>query len=203
MIHFIKGELAALEEDKIIVDVGGIGYGIFMPGQAMASLPPVGNRVKIHTYLHVKEDAMQLFGFLTRDDLEIFRLLIGVNGIGPKGGLGILSALSPDELRFAVLSGDAKAISAAPGIGKKTAEKLILELKDKLRMEDVLEHAGTPVGEEPGAVGTTGVAGEAVQALVALGYGSTEALQAVKKVEISEDAQVEDVLKAALRFVAF
>ena len=92
---------------------------------------------------------MQLFGFLTRDDLDVYRLLIGVSGIGPKGGLNILSALSADELRFAVLSGDAKAISAAPGIGTKTAEKLILELKDKLSLEDALGHAG----EEPAAAG--------------------------------------------------
>ena len=132
MISYIRGELAALEKEKVIVDVGGVGYGIYMPGQAMALLPPTGSEVKIHTYLNVREDAMQLFGFLTRDDLEIFKLLIGVSGIGPKGGLSILSKLSPDDLRYAVLAGDVKAISAAPGIGKKTAEKLIIELKDKL-----------------------------------------------------------------------
>ena len=101
-----------------------------------ALLPSIGKEVKIHTYLNVKEDAMQLYGFLTKDDLEVFKLLIGVNGIGPKGGLGVLSALSPDELRFAVMSSDVKAICQAPGIGKKTAEKLILELRDKLRLED-------------------------------------------------------------------
>ena len=135
--------------------------------------------------------------------MEIFRLLIGVSGIGPKGALGILSGLTPDELRFAVMSNDVKAISAAPGIGKKTAEKLILELKDKLRIEDVLEHAASE-GRSGGTAAPGGtVATEAVQALVALGYGSTEALQAVKQVEISEDMEVEEVLKAALKFVAF
>ena len=154
--------------------------------------------MKLYTYLNVKEDALQLYGFLTRDDLEVFRLLIGVSGIGPKGALGILSGLTPDELRFAVMSNDVKAISAAPGIGKKTAEKLILELKDKLRIEDVLEHAASE-GRSAGATAPGGaVATEAVQALVALGYGSTEALQAVKQVEISEDMEVEEVLKAAL-----
>ena len=141
MISYIRGELAAVEEQKAIVDVGGIGFGIFMSNQALALLPQPGNEVKIYTYFSVREDAMQLFGFLTRDDLEIFRLVIGVSGIGPKGGLNILSAMSPDELRFAVMSGDAKAISTAPGIGKKTAEKLIVELKDKINIEDVLDHA--------------------------------------------------------------
>ena len=129
-----------MEEDRVIVDVAGVGYGIFMPGASIGLLPPVGTEVKIHTYLNVKEDCMQLFGFLTRDDLEVFRLVIGVKGIGPKVGVNILSQLTPDDLRFAVLSGDVKAISAAPGIGKKTAEKLILELKDKLKLEDTLNH---------------------------------------------------------------
>lgn len=196
MISYIRGELAALEKDKVIVDVGGVGYGIYMPGQAMALLPPTGSEVKIHTYLNVREDAMQLFGFLTRDDLEIFKLLIGVSGIGPKGGLSILSKLSPDDLRYAVLSGDVKAISAAPGIGKKTAEKLIIELKDKLDIADVLDHA---IGNDaPAAENNSTIQSEAVQALVALGYGSTESLRAVKQVEL-ENPTVEDLLKEALK----
>ena len=162
----------------------------------MALLPPTGSEVKIHTYLNVREDAMQLFGFLTRDDLEIFKLLIGVSGIGPKGGLSILSKLSPDDLRYAVLSGDVKAISAAPGIGKKTAEKLIIELKDKLDIADVLDHA---IGNDaPVAENNSTIQSEAVQALVALGYGSTESLRAVKQVEL-ENPTVEDLLKEALK----
>lgn len=204
MIEFVRGELAAVEADKAVVDVDGIGFGVFMSGQALGMLPSVGEQVKIYTYLNVKEDAMQLYGFLTRDDLEIFRLLIGVSGIGPKGALGILTGLTPDELRFAVMSKDVKAISAAPGIGKKTAEKLILELKDKLRIEDVLDGVVSNSATLGSASGGSGeVAGEAVQALVALGYGSTEALQAVKKIEIKEDMEVEEVLKAALKYVAF
>lgn len=198
MISYIRGELVLIERDKVIVDVGGVGYGMFMSTQAMGLLPPAGNEVTIHTYMNVKEDCMQLFGFLTRDDLQIFKLVIGVNGIGPKGGLSILSQLTPDDLRFAVMANDVKAIQAAPGIGRKTAEKLILELKDKLRIEDVLEHsvsgdgrASVPRNDE--------VSGEAVQALVALGYGSTEALKAVRQVEISEGTDVETVLKQALR----
>jgi len=200
MISYIRGELVALEEDKVIVDVGGVGYGIFMSGQAMGQLPPVGSKVKIHTYLNVKEDAMQLYGFLNRDALSVFKLLIGVSGIGPKGGLGILAQLTPDELRFAVMSKDIKAISAAPGIGKKTAEKLIVELKDKL--EDVLDHQVEAAnGADEDTVNAQGLQADAVQALTALGYGSTEALQAVRKVEMDESTTVEDLLKGALKYL--
>ena len=204
MISYIRGELCDIEEQKAIVDVNGVGYGIYMPQQALSLLPPMGQQVKIHTYLNIREDAMQLFGFLTKEDMNVFRLLIGVNGIGPKAGLNILSCLSPDELRFAVLSGDAKAISATPGIGKKTAEKLILELKDKLNIEDMLEHAAHGGDSEDLASGTDTASNtmqaEAVQALTALGYGSAESLRAVKK-SSPECSSVEDILKEALKFL--
>lgn len=200
MIQFIRGELISIEIDRILVDVGGIGYGIFMSGNAMGHLPPIGREVRIYTYLSVKEDSMQLFGFLTKDDLHVFKLLIGVNGIGPKGGLAILSVLTPDDLRFAVMAGDAKAISKAPGIGKKTAEKIILELKDKLSIEDVLDRASD---KTVAATIDTGhhheMMSEAVQALVALGYGNTESLKAVKQVDITENMGVNEVLKQALK----
>lgn len=202
MISYVRGELASIEEDKAIIDVGGVGYGVYMPQQSLSLLPEAGSEVKLYTYLNVKEDAMQLFGFLTRDDLEIFRLVIGVSGIGPKGGLNILSCMNPDELRFAIMSGDAKAISAAPGIGKKTAEKLIVELKDKVDIEDMLEHAAH--GKEDGASvmpsADSDMQAEAVQALVALGYGSAESLRAVKKVS-PECETVEDILKEALKYL--
>lgn len=200
MISYIRGELVSIEEEKAVVDVGGVGYGVFMPQQSLSFLPQPGNEVKLHTYLNVREDAMQLFGFLTRDDLQIFKLVIGVSGIGPKGGLNILSCMSPDELRFAIMSGDAKAISAAPGIGKKTAEKLIVELRDKVDIEEMLEHAahGDEAGVRDAAAADGDMQAEAVQALVALGYGSAESLRAVKKT--SENcATVEDILKEALK----
>ena len=145
---------------------------------------------------------MQLYGFLNRDALSVFKLLIGVSGIGPKGGLGILAQLTPDELRFAVMSKDIKAISAAPGIGKKTAEKLIVELKDKLKIEDVLDNQVEAAnGAAEDTVNAQGLQADAVQALTALGYGSTEALQAVRKVEMDESTTVEDLLKGALKYL--
>ena len=200
MIAFVKGSLADVESDRVIIDVGGIGYNVFVSSYTMGRLPLEGNEVKLYTYLNVKEDLMQLYGFLSKDELRIFKLLIGVNGIGPKGGLGILSYLTPDDLRFAVMANDVKAISAAPGIGKKTAEKLILELKDKL---------GSIEPEEvPNSESVTGntpfskqIQTDAVQALVALGYGSTEALRAVTNVMTEQEDSVEEILKKALKFL--
>nr|WP_317282109.1 Holliday junction branch migration protein RuvA [uncultured Sellimonas sp.] len=202
MISYIRGELADIEEDKIIIDVGGVGYGIFMPGQTMSRLPGIGQEVKVYTYLNVKEDAMQLFGFLTRDERSVFRLVIGVNGIGPKGGLNILSQMTPNDLRFAVMSNDVKAISKAPGIGKKTAEKLILELKDKLDIQDLLEESTENELSKKSSDDMNRIQTEAAEALTALGYGSTEAFRAVRKVEITEESSVEEVLKQALRQIA-
>lgn len=202
MISMIRGELIAIENEKVIIDVNGIGFGIFMPQQSMSLLPSTGAEVRLHTYLSVREDAMQLFGFLTADDLYVFKLVIGVSGIGPKGGLSILSEMTPDDLRFAVMAGDAKAISKAPGIGKKTAEKLIIELKDKLSIEDVLNRNSADVvtqSEQPNQE----MQSEAVQALVSLGYGSTEAMKAVKKVVVEDGDTVEDILKQALKYMMF
>lgn len=203
MISYVKGELIALEEDKAIVDVNGIGYGVYMSGQALGMLPSIGEEVRLHTHLNVKEDAMQLFGFLTRDDLQVFKLLIGVSGIGPKGALNILSQLSPDDLRFAVVTNDAKTIASAPGIGKKTAEKLIIELKDKLSIEDVLNHTVNSEEKQEAYSYANEMQSEAIQALVSLGYGNAESMKAVKKVTITEDITVEEILKLALKNIMF
>ena len=200
MISFIRGLVADTTENAVILENNGIGYEIFMTGSSIEQVSRIDGEVKIHTYFQVREDAMQLYGFATRDDLRVFKLLLGVNGIGPKAGLGILSALSADDLRFAVLADDAAAIAKAPGIGKKTAQKLILELKDKLDLEDAFEQklanqsaAGIPETEGDNQLQ------EAVQALVALGYPNTDALRAVKKVEGAETMDLETLLKAALK----
>ena len=139
MIAFVKGILDMVEEDRIVIENQGMGMEILVPGSILPELPQVGNEVKIYTYMHVREDVMQLFGFRTRDEKEMFKLLITVNGVGPKGALGILSVMDVDTLRFAILSDDAKSISKAPGIGNKTASKVILELRDKCRLEDMLD----------------------------------------------------------------
>ena len=204
MISYIKGPITAIEGDQIVVEAGPVGLAGHVPLSVLDGLPGIGQIVTVYTYFQVKEDGMALYGFLTHQDRDMFRQLIGVSGIGPKGGLGILSALTPDDLRFAVMAGDVKAISAAPGIGKKTAEKLILELKDKLHLEDALEHA---VMEDSGPAAAPGHMGDAqtdaVQALVALGYGSTEALKAVRQVEWTDGMDAEDLLKQALKYMVF
>ena len=160
-----------------------------------------GQELKVYTYLHVREDALQLFGFRSRDELQVYRLLLGISGIGPKAAIGILSAMSVDTLRFAVLSDDAAAIAKAPGIGKKTAQKLILELKDKFSLEEAFEKKLAANQQSAAEQINEDAASEAVQALVALGYSGTEALQAVKKVEGAADMDTEAVLKAALKFL--
>ena len=201
MYSYIRGELAEINSDHIILDVNGIGYQIYIPTNTLNYLPSIGEMVKIHTYLYIREDAMMLYGFLTRDDLDMFKMLINVSGIGPKGGLGILSTLSTDDLRFAVLSDDAKAIAKAPGIGAKTAQRVIIDLKDKMSLEEAfekkLEHTTNKVLPE-----NNSIKNDAVLALNALGYSSTESLKAVSKVEITEDMDVEDVLKAALKHMS-
>lgn len=200
MIGYVRGILEEADEQFVIIDNHGIGYRIFVPSSAFSGALPIGKEVKIYTYLSVKEDAMQLYGFLTRDDLRMFRMLLGVNGIGPKAGLGILSALTADELRFAVLADDAASIAKAPGIGKKTSQKLILELKDKLNLEDAFEQKlANEAAKDISAADAGSQVQEAVQALTALGYPGTEALRAVKKVEGAESMTVEEILKAALK----
>lgn len=201
MIHFVKGKLDTVSENMVVVENGGIGFEIMVPLSVVSSLPQAGNEVKIYTYTYVREDALQLYGFLTRDELSMFRLLITVSGIGPKGALGILSVMDADALRFAILADDAKSISKAPGIGAKTASKLILELKDKMDFEEAVTHVlDQGQAEAAGGVSDGGMAAnDAIQALVALGYTSTEAVKAVKKVEVTADMTVEDILKAGLK----
>lgn len=200
MIAYIKGRIAEILEDRVILEAGAMGYNIFMPMASAEAVLRKGDEVKLHTYLNVREDAMQLFGFLTRDDLNTFKLLLGVNGIGPKAALGVLSGLTADELRFAVLADDVKTISRAPGIGKKTAQKLILELKDKMDLQEAFELKTEHVREAQGNGSELSDARkEAVEALTALGYSGADALRAVKTVDMTPEMDVETLLKAALK----
>ena len=201
MISFIKGPLVEKFEDTVVIESGNMGFEIHVPLSVLERLPGIGTEAKLYTYFQVREDAMCLYGFLNRQDLQMFKQLISVNGIGPKGALGVLSALKPDDLRKAIVSGDAKAISKAPGVGAKTAQRIILDLKDKIDITEVLP----PGFAEPGnvAVLSGGVSGEAMEALAALGYSAAEAGRAVRQVEVTETMTVEDVLKASLKHLAF
>ena len=199
MISYIKGELTEVFEDTVVVETNGIGYNIRVPGSVLDRLPSVGRSVWIYTYLYVKEDAMNLFGFLNRDDLSVFKLLLNVSGIGPKGALAILSTIGPDDLRFAVLSEDVKTISSAPGIGAKTAKRLIIELKDKLKLAEVFETALANKEKASSENDVMLARNEAVEALVALGYASAQAMKAVQQVENAEEKDSEQILKEALK----
>lgn len=208
MISYVKGPLMEVSGDIIVIEAGNVGLEIRVPVSLLDQLPGTGETVKIYTYFQVREDAMSLYGFLHRQDREMFQQLLGVTGIGPKGALGILSAMRPDDLRLAIISGDAKAISRAPGIGIKTAQRVILDLKDKISPDDLFTVLGD--GENPDEAGANTAADvrgdaarEAVQALVALGYSNMEAARAVRKAEVTEDMTAEDVLKASLRHLSF
>ena len=217
MIGYIKGQITFKGTEEILLENNGIGYQIRVPLSVMDELPETGEEIRIFTYLYVKEDILALYGFLRQEDLETFKLLITVNGIGPKGALGILSSISPDNLRFAILSEDAATIAKAPGIGKKTAGKLILELKDKFTLSDAFsaafgESAKEGFSEEnldtsDGGDSKTStkekrrILKEASEALVALGYSSTEAHKAVSKVEFLDGMDVEEVLKKSLKYM--
>ncbi len=203
MIAFVNGILDDKRDLLAVIDVGGIGYNVNISAYTADRLPSKGEAVKLYTYMSVREDAMNLYGFLTRDELDFFKLLISVSGIGPKGGQAILSVMTPDDLRFAIISGDSKAISKAPGVGKKTAERLVLELKDKISNDDIVDgRAGGAIDGLSASKGDDTPQSEAVEALVSLGYGLSEASKAVRTVVSSGDVATDDteaILKLALK----
>ena len=201
MIGFVHGIVEYVSEELAILDVGGIGYNIHVSADTASKMPGLGEEAKLYTYTSVREDAIWLYGFLTRQDLEIFKKCITVSGIGPKGALSILSVMDADTLRYAIMAGDKKAISKAPGVGPKMAERLILELKDKVSIDDDMigrEIAQTATGN-PLMAADTPEKKEAVEALVALGYGQTESVRAVNAVPGVESMDSGSILKAALK----
>ena len=203
MIAYVNGILESIEEGLAIVDVGGVGMNVFISGSTMDRMPGIGEAVKLYTYTSVKEDSFTLYGFLSRDELSLFKMLISVNGIGPKGGLSILSVMTPDDLRFAIMAGDAGTISKAPGVGKKTADRITLELRDKIKAtEDDMLRSSSAVTLDDLTGEASSARDEAVAALVALGYNSSDAMKAVRKVLAENDSasgDTEMLLKLALK----
>ena len=197
MISYIKGSLERRAESYIIIETGGIGYQIFVSPATLAKLPQTGEMVKVFTYFSVKEDGISLYGFATMEEQEMFHKLLTVSGVGPKGALGFLSQLTPQEIILAIISEDVKTLSKAPGVGRKTAQRVILELKDKFKTEDALS-----MGEEVQGMVEISVGGdakfEAIDAMTALGYSRSEAAKAVNAVA-AEGMSTEDILKAALK----
>lgn len=221
MIAFLRGYVAVLYEGIAVIDVGGVGYEVRVAGETVQRLAAAGRdeEVLVYTYTYLREDQIALYGFSSREDLELFKLLITVSGIGPKGGLALLSVGTADDLRFAIMTGDSKMISRAPGIGKKTAERVIIDLRDKVSgMRDVemlaiaagnsgISGAGGFDGGAGSASGQDSASEEAIEALTALGYSRAEAVKAVRACKESAQKEqkelddTESVLKAALRYL--
>ena len=188
MISYISGIYAGHSTDAVVIECGGIGFCIRVPETVLNRLPAKNSEFKLYTYLHVKEDAMQLYGFISKEEQEMFELLIGVSGIGPKGALGILSALSMDTLRFSIYAQDAK-----------TAQKMILELKDKISLADTLGEQSAMVSAGAVDSKTNANRAEAIEALTALGFSASEAVKAVSGVKDIETLSTEAIIKAALK----
>ena len=197
MYAYLKGIIAAKLSDRVIMEVGGIGYNVFYPAGRIMQLPPIGEEALIYTYTSVKEDALQLYGFSDREDHELFCMLIAVSGVGPKVAMNLLSELTASQIRMAILSGDVKTLSKAQGVAKKTAERMIVDLKSKVGT------AGSMAEAEPVPAGEAveGDAAEAVEALVALGYPAGEARKAVAHAAADDVHGTEALLKAALRYM--
>ena len=198
MLAYIKGTLAAVTEDGIIIENNGIGYDIKTP-DLTGELPAVGSTYTVYTYLYVREDMVCLYGFSSRTQLKTFKLLITVSGIGPKVAMGILSTLSIEELNYAILSDDSKTIAKAPGIGPKGAKKLILELKDKLDIEEAFAGFGQTEPADISVQPADDVMSLTAQALVSLGYSNSEALRAIRAVDGAENMDAETLLSESLR----
>ncbi|MGN0288192.1 MAG: Holliday junction branch migration protein RuvA [Lachnospiraceae bacterium] len=199
MIAYLKGTLEETGEDYLVLEVNGIGYQVKTPGRVLEAVSGMGSTIKLHTYTYVREDTLALYGFLTRDDLSMFQLLLGVSGVGPKGALGILSLFSAGELRVAILSQDAKAIAKAPGIGAKTAQRMLIDLKGKVSFEYTFGGAQEEVAKAMTGDNYSQARNDAMEALTALGYSASESLKAVSAVAITEEMDSEAILKAALK----
>ncbi|HIW48514.1 MAG TPA: Holliday junction branch migration protein RuvA [Firmicutes bacterium] len=193
MISYLKGTLAWRGEDRVIVETGGVGYQVFVSPVTLSALPQTESEVQLFTHMSVKEDGISLFGFRSMEELTLFHQLIGVSGVGPKGALALLGVLPASQIRIAIVTEDAAALAKAPGLGKKTAQKIIIDLKDKMKNETLLPEGWE---ETPQEMTGAGPKTEALEALLALGYSRSEAVRALANLP-QEDT--ESLLKAALK----
>ena len=198
MIYSLTGELLVCEPGSVVISCGGVGFHCIVSGTTQRDMPPIGQKVSVFTHMNVTQDAMTLYGFSTKSELSCFRMLTGVSGIGSKTAIAVLTAISPEQLAISVAAGDAKALTAAPGIGPKQAQRIVLELKDKVSGIQPVLTADMPGTVLPTA--SAGAATEAVKALAALGYSQTEAAQMVSRLD--QTMTVEQMIAAALRSAA-
>lgn len=194
MIYSLNGKLTYTDPTTAVIECGGVGYGCRVTYNTLRELPEIGSNAFLYTYMNVREDAVDLFGFYTKDELESFKLLTSVNGVGPKVAISILSELSANALALAISSGDTKTITLAQGVGPKMAQRIVLELKDKIGADFSAEESG-----ENSVVSDSGIKSEAVSALVTLGYSQSEAQSAVSKCNLS--GSTEQIIKEALKYL--
>ncbi len=194
MIVSLKGKLAHVNENTVVIDVGGIGYEVIVTGAVLRALPPIGQELQLHTYFHVRDDAMLLYGFSSQEERELFHKIIGITGIGPKTGIAILSNIGPREFARAVQERQLAVLTSLPGIGKKTGERILLELKDKFKDSSWVD------GEDDLPLARGGILDDAIEALVALGYSKGEATHMVRSVqhELQDNFNLQELLKLAL-----
>jgi len=200
MYAFIEGEVCEKANGSLVLLASGVGWQLNCSNSTLQAAPPLGEKMRCYTFLSVREDAMELFGFATREEKEMFLQLTSVSGIGPKTALGVLGAMPLRDLNLAILLGDVNALSRAPGIGKKTAQRITLELKDKISQADVSAVSLPDAGGSPVSLPSDTVS-EAIEALIALGYSSTEARNAISQVR-DEAKKPEDLIRLALRTMA-
>lgn len=195
LISYIKGTVEHITDSSVVIECGGIGYNISV---STATLSKISGKqqVKIHTYMNVREDGISLYGFMTLEEIDMFNKLITVNGLGPKSALGMLSVITPSQIMLAIVTDDINALSKAPGIGKKTAQRIILDLKDKIKTEDAV--AGMAATTQESFKVSSGAKQDAIDALTALGYGRSEAVKAVMEIAV-EGLTAEQIIKNALR----
>ncbi len=201
MIAYIRGVLADIDQATLIIDNNGLGYSVNSSMHTVDLLPAIGSEVKLFTKLIPKEDSITLYGFLDKEELSMFELLLTVSGIGPKGAQAVLSSLTPEDIRFAVAGGDSKAFAKVPGVGKKTAERIIVDLKDKVDVVDAFESklsAGSTVKSA-----ALSAREEVLEALVALGYSPSNAARALDKMTITESTSTEQLLSDTLKQMSF
>ena len=196
MISYIKGSLESKNIDSVVIDVGGIGYKIYMSANSINKVGEIGNVVKIHTYMRVREDDISLYGFCTNEELKMFEQLLGVSGIGAKSALTILSNISPSSFALAIISGDVNSLKSLPGIGAKSAQRMILELKDKLKTQDAIETEVVSIKN----IVKNDKAKDAIEALQVLGYARKDIEQVISKINTNE-LTVEEIIKQGLKFL--
>ncbi|MBO6134903.1 MAG: Holliday junction branch migration protein RuvA [Lachnospiraceae bacterium] len=200
MINFIEGKLKEVLDNKIVVETSGVGYDIFFPASNFKNLPAIDEDIKVYTYMHVKEDEMSLYGFLTREDKEMYLKLLTVNGVGPKGALNIISTLGFSTLIKAISNDDSKMIASVQGIGSKTASKICIELGDKVRKMKFDEKLDIIKVNNEASKRISVIKDEVVEALIALGYKESKAREMIENIEVEENVSVSDLLKLALKY---